>query len=108
MIETPELESGVVTPCREPDADPDDWFIPHNPSPDEYGAPGHSHPTSETCAECAPLLREALRRRRGAKQACWDCPTKARMECLQIGMSEGFGIFGGYDERERREFERKR
>jgi len=107
VTDTPYLDAGGWTPCREKDRNPDDWFIPSSPDPEEYGAPDHAHPASQPCAECAPLLREALKRRRGAKQACWDCPTQARMECLQIGMSQDFGIWGGYDERERRDFGRK-
>ena len=87
---------------------PDDWFIGHN----EVITKVDDDLDSETWLELIPDLEEtkALRaRRRAAKQACWDCPLQARLECLQIGMTAvglEFGIWGGYDVPERKAFRR--
>jgi WhiB family redox-sensing transcriptional regulator len=63
--------------CREAE-DPDRWF-----------PVGSSGPAMVQAAE--------------AKAVCWGCPV--REQCLAYALDEGlaWGIFGGYDERERRE-----
>ena len=72
------------TPCQQPDADPEDWFVTKEDDPENYA-----------------------RRRRNAKQACWDCHAnpetrRARLRCLELGLArQEHGIWGGYDERER-------
>lgn len=43
---------------------------------------------------------------REAKAICRGCPVRA--ECLEHGMGEKFGIWGGYSERERRAMRRSR
>lgn len=89
------IPSEAWTPCRDPkplgvlyeDLTADDWFLDKG---DEHRVP------------------DWRRRHRLAKQACWDCPTRLRMICLQgaLDRDEQFGIWGSYTAEERREFKR--
>jgi hypothetical protein len=52
------------------------------------------------------IYTEDGRVRRRAREACWaDCPMKARLLCLDLGLQEGhtlnYGIYGGRTEKER-------
>ena len=68
---------------------PDDWFID----------PGSGRDTVDG------------RRRRRALQACWsDCPVRARLRCLDMGLQGpesapnlNYGIYGGYTEEQRQQ-----
>jgi len=80
----------ILTPCQQPDANPDDWFVDKNDDPENWAT-----------------------RRRSAKQRCWDCHAnpdtrRARLVCMEIGLARPaeYGIWGGYDETERRDMTR--
>lgn len=80
----PELEPGIGH----------DEFVPHKE--DWYRDPGSGKRTPDG------------RRRRRAIERCWnDCPLKARLACLEIGLSLGpanqYGIWGGYTEDQRQQ-----
>jgi len=105
-------------PCKQPDVDPDDWFI---------GKDGRQYADDELFPEEEfenvalearatyregredMILRANLRRRRHAKDACFtSCP--ARLECLAgaFERDEPHGTWGGYYTEERREIEKAR
>lgn len=112
--------SDLRFPCRE--GNPDDWFIRPDgrqygdeefltdsqadqimADADEEGADGER---AVARAE-ADAKREALQRRRHAKEACHDCLFRTR--CLQVAIDEGHehGTWGGYYEEELRAIRRE-
>ena len=110
-VDTPILDSpDTWTPCRDGNngLEPDDWFIAHN----EVATKLDTDRQSKTYGQDVPdveATQNLRKRRRAAKQACWDCPLGARLECLQLGMTDDglrFGIWGGYDVPERTGFRR--
>lgn len=63
------------------------------------------------CAQVAPDLwfpekAEGFNSTREAKKTCAACEVRA--ECLEAGLDERFGIWGGLSERERRKIVRER
>jgi hypothetical protein len=69
-------------------------FVPHKE--DWYREPGSGKKTPDG------------RRRRRALERCWnECPVKARLACLEIGLAQGeasqHGIWGGYTEDQRQQ-----
>ena len=115
-----------TTPCRQPDADPDDWFI--EPNGKQYRdddenitesmieaamREGESHDAALKRLQ-AEWLKVQLRKRRNARDMCFtDC--QVRLWCLGQSMTPDLtdvtvehGIFGGYDADERRTLARER
>ena len=112
-----------VVPCRRPENDSEDWFIGRDGkqysdlplvTADNFEETydhlnGFSEPpTDEELAEAnAEEVRLALIRRRKARDKCHiDCIL--REHCLDAGLEEPFGTWGGYYEEERREIVRLR
>lgn len=115
-------------PCRDPENDPDDWFIEADGK--QYvednllteaqieeihvshdGAPAEVVDAALDEAE-AEALKRALQRRRHAKDKCFT-QCEARLQCLGMrldGPASGAtsGIFGGYYPRELRAIEAER
>jgi hypothetical protein len=115
-----------ITPCSEPDRDPNDWFL--NRHGQQYGDepwldPGDKEKLLAAMAEKgmdrlkqisaiarieAQMKRDALGRRRRAREACYECPI--RLACLEgaLDRREAHGIYGGMYEEEREKFLRQR
>ena len=107
--------------CTAKDVDPEDWFIGRDglQYPDEpFTASDEEIQEVITTRRWEGIAnavehargyvigqkrRDALIRRRRAKQACFDCPM--RLQCLQFSLDNRipYGTFGGYYEEERRE-----
>lgn len=114
-----------TTPCNQPDVDPNDWYIDRHGK--QYGdepwlSAGEKEKLAAALAEQgldrlkqiseiarteARLRRDALIRRRQAKQACFDCPI--RLECLSGALErrESTGIWGGMYEEEIQKLDRQ-
>ena len=58
-----------------------------------------------TAAE-ADRRRQALTRRRHAKEACWTCPLRLQCVDLALGNDEMHGTWGGYYQEELQEIRR--
>lgn len=117
--------SDLRLPCRE--GNPDDWFIGRDGkqygdedllSEEEVGdifaeirEAGHGDYAEQVDRAVAraeaDAKREALGRRRRAKEACHDCLFRTR--CLQLAIDEGHehGTWGGYYEEELRAIRRE-
>lgn len=115
----------ATTPCSQPDVDPNDWYIDRHGK--QYGdEPWLSAEEKEKLAAAlaeqgldrlkqiseiarteARLRRDALIRRRQAKQACFDC--SIRLECLSgaLARRESSGIWGGMFEEEIQKLQRQ-
>lgn len=121
--------SEYVVPCADPANDPDDWFIekdgkqyPDDPtlteeqvneaSCDEDGLLLESVEEIEAAVNAAEAeaIKEALRRRRHAKDKCHvEC--YRRLQCLGLALGEKppeYGTFGGYYSEELREIRKLR
>lgn len=119
------------TPCSEPDANPDDWFIGRDGKQygDEEllteaeklsvakttmwlnGEPTESHEArvkSAIAARERDKKRKSLQRRRHAREACMQCPI--RLGCLRTAVDEmiGHGTWGGLFEEQIREVQDQR
>lgn len=119
-----------TTPCAEPDADADDWFIGRDgkqyPDDDlltEQEVRGLTRSVlaieGETAEEHRDRVdatmrlaetdrrRQALGRRRRAREACFGC--EVRLACLDIAVTEEHltGTWGGYTEEQLRELRRE-
>lgn len=114
-----------IPPCRRPENDPEDWFIGRDGkqySDDEFlGVQGRARaaglaleaaPEGLTVAEYLDIankaiahaegeaLRQALIRRRKARERCHlECIL--RLHCLDAGLEDPHGIWGGYFAEER-------
>jgi len=108
-----------VRPCQNPANDPEDWFIERDGKqyPDDVLVPDSEleKVAFEQRADYVEgredlLIRDALRRRRHAKDKCFtEC--SERFECLSLaidGPTIEYGTFGGYYTEERREIVRAR
>lgn len=108
-----------VPPCRRAENDPDDWFIERDGKqyPDDVLVPDEE--LEKVAFEARALyvegredmlIRDALRRRRQAKEKCWnECITRVRTACLDVAMSsdvQEYGIHGGYYPEEIRKMKR--
>src|SRR5690242_2067929 len=94
----------TATPCQA--GDPEDWFIGKD------GLQYHDEPFEKILLDpdnpdaghvtVAEQKRQALIRRRQAKEACLSCPV--RLECLSIAIEDAppYGTWGGYYEEELR------
>lgn len=105
------MSDDVEKVCQAGDIDPDDWFIEKDGRqyPDDVLVPDEE--LEKVAFEARHLyvegkedliIRENLRRRRRAKEACYQCPF--RLECLKISLETRpeYGTFGGYYPEERR------
>lgn len=127
--------SDYLTPCQRPENNPEDWFIEKDGRQyadddlvaieDAEEIASDFHPDDHSGIEGAiaeaeaEAVRENLRRRRHAKDACYTC--YFRLQCLTAAMDErpNHGTWGGYfpeelrqilrlkDERERARAERE-
>lgn len=108
-----------VVPCRRPENTSDDWFIDQRGK--QYGDDvlvdvkaieaemGYDHLNGfaelgddDLALLEADVIADNLKRRRRARQACHtDCIL--RTQCLEAGLEEPFGTWGGYYEEERRQ-----
>lgn len=90
------------TPCQNKAYDPDGPIenLPPEPVADDFfiDPPSAGTGTGKGTVE--------YRRRRRALEACWnDCPVRARLACLDMGLEPEnlqWGIWGGYTEEQRK------
>lgn len=108
----------AATPCSRPEAEPNDWYLDRHGqqySDDPWLTTDQKEKLEAEMAERgltrlqqisgiarieAQLKREALSRRRRAKEDCYQCPI--RTECLEraLGRGETKGTWGGHFEEE--------
>lgn len=110
------------TPCRQPENDSNDWFLSKDGKqyPDEplienlesfvadAIANGDERPEEKIIATATQdALKDALRRRRHAREKCHEC--YFRMDCLDKALrgDEMHGTWGGYYEEELREIRKE-
>lgn len=113
-------------PCRRPENNPDDWFIAKDGKqyPDEDLVPDDAMVAhlndidpdgalSEFEIErvrnrlLSDAKRDAIARRRHAREKCHsEC--YFRTQCLDLGLTEEVGTWGGYYEEDLRELRRER
>lgn len=86
--------------------DPDAWFVNKNGRLDpeereDIEAQYAGKMGADMIAEKERINRKRLR---GAIRACYfECPMATRLECLQVGLEEEFGVWGSYTAEERRQ-----
>lgn len=108
-----------VPPCRRPENNPDDWFIEKDGRQYEDDVLVPDSELEKVAFEARALyvegredliLRAALRRRRQAKEKCFnECIARVRTACLgdalEAGMTD-YGTRGGYYPEELRKIKR--
>lgn len=107
----------IVTPCADPENDPNDWFIEKDGRQyaDDVLVPDAE--LESVAWEARALYREgkedlilraALRRRRHARDKCYECPL--RLACLTRTLDAAdveYGTKGGYYPEELRKVQRE-
>lgn len=110
-----------LTPCAEPENNPEDWFIRADgkqypdeeylteaerravaqsviPKYDEFVYQHEERVERAIRAAEADRRRRALQLRRQAREKCFECPVRTQCLDLAITVGAGYGTWGGYFE----------